>query len=309
MAAAARAPLEWGSVDRTAFLSDSSLCYRLDWGGGSMSAIRPITGMPAQHPLVNGDIVCPGYTYNAGDPIPVNGRWRDNGNCNQFSNANAVVPGMEMFYALGHPIRSSANTGYYRRDGIMLYMVEDEGGGMHLVLTLDDTESRSGDTTGGRFTFDVSTSPPQAIGLELLDDASEYDRYDTVDPAQRSRYPRWDAAIGQGSFHWRWGPCCTDGMVLGPMPASGFQMDFSSDQSRLDSTDRNSGIDSLSLANWDPDTNDIAFVDIPISDAFSHPFSIGAFTCNEASTSATAPPPAAATSPLPRLHHRLVTPP
>ena len=26
----------------------------------------------------------------------------------------------------------------------------------------------------------------------------------------------WDVASGAGSFHWKWGTCCTDGLVLGP---------------------------------------------------------------------------------------------
>ena len=220
MVPAVRAPLNWGSVDRNAGALNASLCYKLEWGGGAMAGIRPITGMPNSHPLVNGDVNCPGHQYTAGEAIPVTGYWNYNGNCNAMS----AVEGAEMFYALGYPIGSSANTGYYAHDAAMMFMVEDEGGRMHLVLTLDDTNAQ-GDTTGGRLTLDVSTSPPQTtIDLELLDDRTEYNN--NVVRSGATRYREWNSSAGRGSFHWAWGACCTDGMVLGPMPTTGFQMDL-----------------------------------------------------------------------------------
>ena len=74
-----------------------------------MAAIRPITGMPAAHPLVNGQVDCPGYTFTEGQAIPVTGHWERKARCDRFA-ANAVS-GAEMFYAYGRPDGSSANTG------------------------------------------------------------------------------------------------------------------------------------------------------------------------------------------------------
>ena len=34
----------------------------------------------------------------------------------------------------------------------------------------------------------------------------------------------WNSATGTGSGTWKWASCCTDGAVIGPMPAAGFTL-------------------------------------------------------------------------------------
>jgi hypothetical protein len=75
-ATAAFAQLDWGNTTLNILRSvNTSLCYKLEWGNGNEAGFRPVSGMPLQHPLVNGNVSCPGYTYSAGASIPVTGNW------------------------------------------------------------------------------------------------------------------------------------------------------------------------------------------------------------------------------------------
>jgi hypothetical protein len=201
------AQIVWSPNDLD-FDADASLCYRVEWAGGAMAGIRPISGMPAAHPLVNGDVNCPGYTFSPGAPIPAIGHWPRTGRCNTLRS----MSGAQMFYGHNYPVWASANTGYYRRETATMYMIEDAVGDVYLVFTLDAPASR-GDTSGGRFYLDVATSPPQhGIELVLLDDPNEYENSMWTQATRDGlvRHGRWNASVGRGSFAWAWGPCCTD---------------------------------------------------------------------------------------------------
>lgn len=153
-----------------------------------MAGIKPITGMPANHPLVNGDLEnkCPGSpaTLNVGDPIPETWSWSNDGTCSEFENMN--VHGAKMFYGFNWPIKSSANTGYYKVDATVMYFMENAVGDMYLIITVDAPKDAigtpadgnlysPGDTTSGRMFLDVKMSPPTSgVQLVFLDDPAEY---------------------------------------------------------------------------------------------------------------------------------------
>ena len=228
LALASLGTLPWSDViDASAV--DSTLCYKLEWAGGRVAGIKPISGMPAAHPLVNGTISCTGgtdsfRTYAEGAPIPATGAWHPSGDCSKFKE----VAGAQMFYAYGYPMSSSANTGYYKEDAAVIYLVQVESR-MYLVLTLDTpTSSTDSAGSGGKFALDLKTTPEMAgIELVVLDDVNEYTG--VVDNSTL-KYGPWDASFegasadgllpargrthGEGSFYWRWGKCCPDGNWL-----------------------------------------------------------------------------------------------
>jgi hypothetical protein len=264
------AQLDWGNVTRNVGELNTSLCYKLEWGVGLLAGFRPISGMPSQHPMVDGTINCPanlsigfpGAPMGVGIPIPAQGTWWTVQGRYAYRGCDNLQPvvGAVMFYGFAYPDMASVNTGYHRSDSMMMYMIVDTNSDVYLVVTIDKVNTR-GDTSGGEMALDVSTSPAMSgIQLVQLDDTLEYSRQwsRATDPSRNwVTYPQWDASIGQGSFYWRWGACCTDGMILGPMPTVGFEITLNSLYNR--------NIGTLALATWIPDTSNISFIDLPMS--------------------------------------------
>ena len=206
--------------------ADSSLCYKLKWGAGvnglNQGVIQPIMGFPAAHPLVNGNVSCPGQNLAAGDPIPATAQAipRAGGGC-------VIRSGPELFYSYNYPAPASANTGYALAERIVLFMI-DVVGEIYVVLTIDAPFT----PIGGQFGLDVSLTGVQADSVKIvrLDDANEYDgfwRARDADPP-RVLFPPWNESLSRGSFYWAWGDGKTDGLILGPMPETGFQLTLSS---------------------------------------------------------------------------------
>ena len=130
------------------------------------------------------------------------------------------VTGAEVFYGYNYPYRWSANTGYFAEDTVTIYLIVDTLDRVYLVLTLD----QPGTNPGGIFAMDVtSTGLPNdgSVATVLMDDGPEQQL-----SKDRGRLPLglWDGT--EGSFYWKWATCCTDGMVLGPMPLVEWQMTF-----------------------------------------------------------------------------------
>lgn len=198
----ATARLDWGNETHpNDAYGNTSLCYKLEWGDAVRysAGIRPITGLPAQHPSVVNDLC--GLSLSPGDPIRPGPFLNSAGNCRSKS-------GPEHFYAYGYPYGSSANTGYYKDRSAVLYIIEDESGLMYLVLTLDTPTSG----VNGEFALDISSQnvPPGWMQLQLLDDPDEYRvNWHLALQYGHVKYDQWDPATATGSFFWRWWTCCT----------------------------------------------------------------------------------------------------
>ena len=80
----------------------------------------------------------------------------------------------------------------------------------------------------------------------------------------------WDAASGTGSFTWKWGKCCTDGLVLGPFPSSAFTMSIEVKETK--------GLDTLRIGSYSVATSTITF---PAEDpAAAGEIRVHGLTCN-----------------------------
>lgn len=121
-----------------------------------------------------------------------------------------------------YPYGYSANTGFYAPDTASIYMIIDAAGKEYMVLTLDSPNSEP----GGHLGLDVTSSGLRAGSVDVLmmDDPNEQTK--AAREGRLGRLGPWSPANASGSFHWEWGSCCTDGMILGPLPESDFQMTF-----------------------------------------------------------------------------------
>jgi len=109
------------------------------------------------------------------------------------------------WYAYGEPDIASANTrpDVRRPDDVVVVIHEGPGGcGTSVAIIADATNDGEGGLLAASFTI----APPSAGGVLVSDDPREC---------------RYSGASGTGSCDWRWQPCCTDGVLLGP-----FDSDF-----------------------------------------------------------------------------------
>jgi len=82
----------------------------------------------------------------------------------------------------------------------------------------------------------------------------------------------WDTAIGDGTFYWSWSSCCTDGMVMGEMQDSEWEM-------FLDYTDIKN-LETFRIGSYGDDPakpSEMSFHELPVTD---HYFKVEAFTCD-----------------------------
>ena len=97
-------------------------------------------------------------------------------------------------------------------DYTLIYMVVDASERAYMVITSDKP---------GRSGWDVRDTKIEVVGNNLagkgVDLALQDDFVDTY---------KWDEATAQGSFTWRWWSCCTDGVVIGPMPYTNYSLDI-----------------------------------------------------------------------------------
>lgn len=203
-------PLLWQSTRAL------DLTYKFEWDldlpNPPYKPVLPISGLPASHPTV-AIAPCSGGGYTPGQAIPTNGQWCTTSGCGTCSSVGSG----ELFYAYAYPVNSCGNTGYVTPNSAAFYMIIDELDEVYLVATMDYPGTAANADSNNRKYFDMTMSSAGLTGLStppgvvISDDKGEV---------------AWDASSGTGSATWKWNYKLGDGMVLGPMPPSGFSMDF-----------------------------------------------------------------------------------
>ena len=141
-----------------------------------------------------------------------------------------------------------------------------------MVLTLDSPNSHP----GGHFGLDVTStglsasSLPEPVRVLLMDDPEDQ----VLAKSRGLPVVPWSPANASGSFYWRWGTCCTDGMILGPLPETNFMLNFKV-------TQHNPELSSVRFGSWDEPTKSLSFLDVPMAQAAAPDGGIRltAFTC------------------------------
>ncbi|MBT9559011.1 MAG: thrombospondin type 3 repeat-containing protein [Myxococcales bacterium] len=109
--------------------------------------------------------------------------------------------GVTSFYQYGTPNGSSANTGFEKSSTAIFIVYRDPTNGkFYLVVVLD----RANDGSGGKLTLKIEGAV--GAGIVLADDPGEFPST-AINPA-----------TGNGSITWTWSACCTDGVIIGPLP-------------------------------------------------------------------------------------------
>ena len=132
------------------------------------------------------------------------------------------------WYGYGVPDAASANTGLNLTNQVQLMLYEDPDGLLYVVVIVDDVN----DGSGGAFTMTVS-------GLQGTSAVVE------DDPGENGNTFKYDPATGDAEFKWTWAPCCTDGVVVGPLGCADGGFEISITSSGI------SGIDSVVVRNPD----------------------------------------------------------
>jgi hypothetical protein len=113
------------------------------------------------------------------------------------------------WYSYGDPVESSANVPGLAVSGtVQMGLLDRDANGLYFVVIID----AHGDAEGGRLTMNLDGYGIASVGAEVV-------AHD--DPEADDDHYQWSGWAGTGEFSWKWGSCCTDGMVLGPFPAGG----------------------------------------------------------------------------------------
>ena len=114
-------------------------------------------------------------------------------------------------------------------DTTILYMIQDVEGLVMLVVTFDE----AGDPPGGQIILYLEStglatdsSADQVRLIMSNDDNKTRLGTDWVIKQGYNTSDGWDPTTGVGAFAWQWAACCTDGMVLGPLPPDSWSMTF-----------------------------------------------------------------------------------
>ena len=279
-AACTSSSVTWSDGAGQVSVDTTKLCYKVSWNLESQvpseGVIKPITELPALHPAA-GRTIC-GVTRAAGDRIEAYTMWPADASTLTSSPAghNCInVTGAEVFYGYNYPYRWSANTGYFAEDTVTIYLIVDTLDRVYLVLTLD----QPGTNPGGIFAMDVtSTGLPNdgSVATVLMDDGPEQQL-----SKDRGRLPLglWDGT--EGSFYWKWATCCTDGMVLGPMPLVEWQMTFQATTYEMRNSQK-TPLPTFQLGSWEEDDSTVSFLQRPMSevDIGTGGLRVEAYTCN-----------------------------
>jgi len=251
--------------------------------------VRPVSGFPENHAMV-AEGYCGGA--KAGDPIPFGSANCTNckfGSAKTFEGCpvadkcinepyygcagTGYVNGGSMFYAYNSPVALSSNTGYQEDHTSDVYFVQDEHNQVFLVLNHD----KPGNGKGGAMKLGIhSTGLEGATFVAQKDDVAGASYYEEGDAQRCNHKPNgdcfaWDHSIGEGSFTWRWSGCCTDGMVLGPMPDSQWEMFLNYTEIR--------NVEEFRIGSYgDESAFDMAFHAVNAEE--DHAFKVEAFTCD-----------------------------
>jgi hypothetical protein len=196
-------------------------CYYIKWRNEGLGYIEerpvfPIDVIPGGHPMHN---LPENSNFSAGQKFPASDElywyWWNSTLLWQSvelltSDAQKIqMPSADAFYAYGHPYSWSANTGLERKNTITLFLLADEDDTMFLFYIVD----APWDGSGGEFDMTLTATAPVLVensdgttSLPLLLRDDEWNQY------------TFDGASGVGSFNWLWLECCTDGLVIGPLP-------------------------------------------------------------------------------------------
>lgn len=167
---------------------------------------------------------------------------------------SVAMPAANAFYAYSYPYAWSANTGRERSNTITMFFLMDTKATMFHFYILD----KAWDGSGGSYNMTLSGTDPFfargniAVGAGgtnpdpspsnniVFHDEQKGNKYpDAVDytpgtPFTPGTVPimlrddpwnkyEYDASTGRYKFHWLWHECCTDGMIVGPMPPAGHE--------------------------------------------------------------------------------------
>ncbi|EDQ89459.1 uncharacterized protein MONBRDRAFT_25119 [Monosiga brevicollis MX1] len=230
------------------------LCYRLRWRLADPipreRMIRPVTGFPPEHALVQNERC--GHQYAAGDPIPVSALY-------STSNGNSgcqEVTGGSLFYAYNWPNGASANTGFEEPEKALFYFVQREDSNVSFVLVHDTP----GNADGGGVTLELLA--PDLAGREL--DWEVRDDYNEV--------YEYDSTTGLGRIVQNWAVCCTDGAALGPLPPYGYRITFR--YSRI------LGLNGVRVGNYNASTNSLSMIELDLDD-LADGIELTTFTCDQ----------------------------
>eukprot|EP00854_Cymbomonas_tetramitiformis_P013020 gene13020-15382_t len=251
------------------------LCYRVSYNLSNTLVehlLKPVSRFPSSHPkLALG--VCPPAS-NASDFIPAISEYASD---HDSPEECVTVPGAEAFYAYDYPVEHSANTGNERADTMLLYFTVDDAKNVSFVLVNDVPDSDGGDVHAH-----IHVEPASAgrdLQLIVADDPTNMqwgrpDNWDQCDPASTSRdCYAYDSAQGRGSMKWSWAACCTDGMVIGPLPYEEFCFDLQ--------VLRHDGITRLELGSYAEADNTIETIEVPIEALAYGAIRVCAFTCED----------------------------
>lgn len=214
--------------------------------------VFPVDTIPAGHPLLNsGGLGQPGG-IGAGSTFPdgyaLNWFWWDMetlSNSAELLTSQARVssmPAANAFYAYGHPFSWSANTGTEIANGISMFFMRTESKTYYSFYILD----RPWDGSGGEYKMSLTASAPIITPNPDYSEITPHDDYVFTRgdvPGRPSAVPwngvnstmgqiplmlrddpwnryTYNQTTGKANFHWYWLECCTDGMVLGPLPTA-----------------------------------------------------------------------------------------
>ncbi len=132
------------------------------------------------------------------------------------------------FYSYDIPNNASANAGLNLTEQVQLFLYEEPDGQLYMMVIVDDVS----DGSGGAFTMTLSGLQGSSAVVE-------------DDPGENGNTFKYDPVTGDAEFKWTWAPCCTDGVVVGPLGCADGGFEISITSSGI------SGIDSVVVRNPD----------------------------------------------------------
>lgn len=221
-----------------------------------------------------------------------------------------------MFYAYGFPQQKSSNNGYSKEGASDIFFVQDSEDNIYMVLSHDKPDLDDGTpfSDGGRISLYINSTGlgNETLVVQMDDPGTKSDHVCVNAPAgtiiENSKtgetcVPRycsetydkdytgadcfaWDNEAGEGTVEWWYKEPNTDGLVLGPIPAWGFDitLDYTHVESLLHGDEQ--GINEFRLGSYGTavgDDADMVFfnkaVEAP-NDEIANKFKISGFTCD-----------------------------
>ena len=267
-------------------------CYEIRWANTIEDAAKnewagrrvlsPVTKLPSEHPKMKG-----GNCGTSSDgKIFRYDLWSVVGAKNANGATCKVEEGGDVFYAFldtsysGPLDHSSSNNGYAIAEAAQFYFVVDAEKQGYLVTTVDKAGNDDFGNTSQRFSMALSGKGVSGSDSRII---REDGPSDLVPPpgktcldapeltSKKQDCYAWDPALGYGTFFWTWRACCTDGMVIGPLPSNDFCLDLTVKEFR--------GLNKITIGDYVDELRTIVNVDIPLS--VDAPIQICGYTCPE----------------------------